>query len=91
MARQLKIIILVILTFFFVAGLWAIDIGASGAILDAAGYPTQAVGLLFVRTPTQQYHLGLLLSSISFLILCAMFIFEMFKGEKDGETKKRQI
>jgi len=92
MRIQIKILLLIILTLIFMLGLWSVDIGASGAIIGAAGCPVQTEGLFFTRTPAAQYHLGLLISTASFLILCALFIFEIFreKGGKNEKTNKNK-
>ena len=94
MRIQIKILLLVILTLIFTSSLWSIDIGASGAILQAAGYEVQTEGLFFIRTPVAQYHLGLLISIASFLILSSLFIYEVFnkteKEVKNGVTKSRR-
>lgn len=63
------------LSFVFVIGLWAVDIGASGAIMEAhTGIPLVAQSLFLVRTPVQQYHLGLILASLVWLIAMLMLV-----------------
>lgn len=82
MNKKVLVFILIVITFIFVSGLWAIDIGASGANMQSAGYELQAEGLLFSRTPTAQYHLGLLIASVCFLVVVVMYIFKII-GDKE--------
>ena len=79
---------IVLLTFFFVTGTWATDIGASVMISSAAGVPLIASGIFGERSGNIQYHLGLMLSSLSFLILAVLFIFHLHRDEK---TPKKGI
>lgn len=68
-----RVCALLILTFFFISGLWAVDIGASGFGIES-GY---VQGLFGIRSSNVQYHLGLMASTMSFLILSVLFMGEV--------------
>jgi len=53
-----KIMCLFLLQFFLLTGMWAIDIGASGMVWEAVYGNAQAEGLGFVRSASNQYHIG---------------------------------
>jgi len=76
-----KFFFYITLVFIFVSGLWALDIGASGMISEAytkLNYITQGLG--FIRTPVNQYHLGLLLATIVFMISICLNIIHTIKS-----------
>lgn len=77
MITILKIFIMMVLTSLFVIGLWAIDIGCSVMIAEAKGLEAYAEGLYGKRTGNEQFHVGLTLALISFLMLGAMTIYEI--------------
>lgn len=58
-----------ILTFTFMVGQWATDIGASSLISSRDGVTFLVIGLFGERTGNEQYHYGLLISQLSMLIL----------------------
>ena len=68
--KEFILTVLVFLTIFFMASVWAIDIGTSGMLAGIGSVE----GFSFVRTPSQQYHLGLVLAVTSFFILCVIII-----------------
>lgn len=73
-----KVFLLIVLTILLVSGFWAVDIGASTMISDAAsGSASYIGGYGFIRTPIQQYHLGFILILIAFLILVISYLFEI--------------
>jgi len=67
--KYIKILILFLLQFFLLSGLWAIDIGMSGMMFEL-GTDNEAVatGFGFMRTPNQQYHMGLLVVYLVFFV-----------------------
>jgi hypothetical protein len=78
-----KILLVVILGIFLVSGLWAIDIGASAMMMSiGAGMDTVAQGLFGIRSPNTQYHLGMVLIILAFLILAAMYLHEVLRGKE---------
>lgn len=77
-----KILILLLLQFFLLTGLWAIDIGASGMVWEAVYSEAEAVGLGFSRGASTQYHLGLLIIYIVFFIQLSWILF-MILNQKD--------
>lgn len=84
----LIMMVLITLTILFMSGLWAIDIGASGIASEELGVDFQAQGLGFIRSANAQYHLGLMLSMISFLLLSFICIFLLFKEKRKNVWKK---
>jgi len=77
-----KILILFLLQFFLLTGFWAIDIGLSGMMWEQAYGPAQAQGLGFIRTPNIQYHLGLGIVYIVFIIQTAWLLFVILKSKQ---------
>ena len=69
-----KILILFLLQFFLLTGLWALDVGASGMVWEAVYGEAEAVGLGFGRGAITQYHLGLMLVYVVFLIQLAWML-----------------
>ena len=62
---ELMMVGLVFTTIFFMASIWAIDIGASGMRLGI----TAVEGFSFMRTPSQQYHIVLAFAVTIFFAL----------------------
>jgi len=67
---------LVCLIFLFCIGLWTIDIGVSGIVTGQVGVTT----LIGVRNPATQYHVGLIITIVSFMLL----IFLLIKNSGEG-------
>lgn len=64
-----RISIILLLQFLLLTGFWAIDIGASGMNVEAAmGEQVVAKGLGFERSPSNQYHMGLGLVYMVFMV-----------------------
>ena len=78
--------ILIVLTMLFMAGMWSVDIGASAMIVGVG----EIEGYSFSRTPSQHYHLGLMMIAVSFFILISFLIFNVvytnFKGDINEEN-----
>jgi len=68
---------LVALTMLFMAGLWAVDIGASGLVAGVGAVE----GFSFVRTPSQHYHLGLVTATVAFFMMATITIKLLFREE----------
>ena len=82
--NKIKMIILVSLMLFFMTGIWLIDLGSSAlAIQRVMEINLVAQSLTITATPNQVYHFGLILSGFTFYLLSIIYIFEVFKGEKD--------
>jgi len=85
MKTYVKILILFMLQFFLLSGIWAIDVGSSAMCWEQA-YESigQAQGLGFLRSANNQYHIGLGLVYLTFFIQVSwmMYIFIYPKGEK---------
>jgi len=78
---------MLVLVFLFVGGLWAIDIGAS--FMNARDPVVK--GLIFERTPSDHYHIGLLISELSFFILSMFYVHELLKGGvKNGNIQEEK-
>tara|TARA_Y100000310_G_scaffold59038_1_gene54369 strand:+ start:3728 stop:3982 length:255 start_codon:yes stop_codon:yes gene_type:complete len=77
-----KILVLFLLQFFLLTGIWAIDIGASGLVWDAVYGNSQAQGMGFIRSANQQYHLGLGLVYIVAFIELAWLLWLILKNGK---------
>jgi hypothetical protein len=67
-----------ILTLFF-TGLWALDIGVSVLNLENVGIEVEAKGLGFARDGCSQYHIGLILAMLCFVVLSIMYVLEVTK------------
>lgn len=64
-----KILILFVLQFFLLSGLWAIDISSSAMCWEQTSSGIgQAQGLGFIRSANAQYHLGLIIVYVVFFI-----------------------
>ncbi len=70
-----KILILFLLQFFLLSGFWAIDIGVSGMAWEQAYGLGQAEGLLFIRSPINQYHIGLGIVYVVFFIQLSWLLY----------------
>ncbi len=70
-----KILILVLLQFFLLSGLWAVDIGVSEMAWEQAYGPAQAQGLLFIRSANAQYHIGLGIVYVVFFIQLSWLLY----------------
>ena len=66
---KLKLVQLVLLTVLFMTGLWAVDIGASAMVMQAAGQEVVVQTLLVKNNPAFHYHVGLLLSLFAFIAM----------------------
>ncbi len=82
--KFLKILLIILLQFFLLSGFWAVDVGISGMMWEVAyGSQGQATSLGFLRTPSNQYHLGLMIVYIVFFINIAWLLYVILK--KDGD------
>lgn len=73
------------LTFLFVLGLWCVDIGISGLLAEEAGYKAEVYTFFGIRTPNQQYHIGLWTAEMAWIILSLMCLNEITtKNKKDS-------
>ena len=71
-----KILILFLLQFFLLSGFWAIDIGSSAMCWEQTYENTgQAQGLAFLRSATNQYHIGLGLVYVVFFIQLSWMLY----------------
>jgi hypothetical protein len=72
--ENLYIKILSVATLFgiMIMALWAVDIGCSGMLVGGV-----TVGLFEIRSPNVHYHLGLIIASVTFLILVALYLKEI--------------
>ena len=79
-----KILILFLLQFFLLSGLWAIDIGSSAMCWEQTYANTgQAQGLAFLRSANNQYHIGLGLVYVVFFIQLAWLLFMILNRKKE--------
>ena len=76
MSNTHKIINGIVLAMLFVVGLWTIDIGASAMLTN-----NYVQSLFFIRTGNQQYHMGLILSMVCFMLLIYLYVKEVLKNE----------
>jgi len=66
-----RITYMVLGIFIFMIALWSIDIGVSGMVLEKdLGVEMGASNGWWVRSPAQQYHLGLYFAMAGTLTLC---------------------
>ena len=77
MKKEFILTSLVALTIFFMAGLWAVDIGASALATGVLAVE----GFSFIRTPSQHYHLGLVTATVTFFIMAVITIKLLMKEE----------
>ena len=83
MTKFVKILLIVMLQFFLLSGFWAIDIGASAMCWEEQSSGVgQAQGLGFIRSASNQYHIGLGLVYIVFFIQLAWMLY-IILGAKD--------
>lgn len=79
----IRILLILLLQFFIISGLWAIDIGASGMVWESVyGQQGQVQGLGFVRSASNQYHLGLGIVYLTFFVQTLWLIRIFVKEEK---------
>lgn len=57
-------------TFTFMIGAWTLDIGCSALVTGGKTY-----SIFGIRDPNITYHLGLLITIISFIAMCAMLCY----------------
>ena len=81
-----RVMLLVLLQLLLMAGLWAIDIGASIMILESAGMLAEASGLFGVRGGSTQYHMGLMAVYVVFMIQLAWILY-MVINERGRKTE----
>jgi len=74
-----KIHYLIVLTIILMAGIWTIDVGTAGLLLEAKGAEIEILTMTGVRTTSLHYHLGLLMVVISFTALSFMYIQNLFE------------
>lgn len=67
-----------VLTFCFMIGVWTIDISVSAMNMNAI-----VTSGWFDRNPTLQYHLGLYLTIISFLLVVFVNLCQIYRGDKN--------
>ena len=90
--KYIMILAIVMFQFFFITGLWAVDIGASGMTWEAVyGEKGQAQGLGFIRTANQQYHIGLGMVYIIFLLQTIWLIGSIMKVKIKGEYDNHKM
>jgi hypothetical protein len=66
-----KVFFLILAAMFFSLGLWAIDTGATAALCNKT-----VEGLFYIdREPRIQYHIGIVVTAMSFLSICALSLF----------------
>ena len=72
-----KILIILMLQFAIISGMWAVDIGASTLIAQSCTSEVtyQVQGLLFTRDANTQYHLGLGIIYSAFFILSCLYLY----------------
>jgi len=77
--KKIKMVIILTLMLFFMTGIWLIDLGSSTlAIQRVVDVQLVAKSLTIAGTPSQVYHMGLILCGICFYLLSILFIFEVF-------------
>ena len=76
-----KILLLFLLQFILLSSLWAIDVGASGMVLEQEYGPAHAQGLAFLRSANNQYHLGLGLVYLVFFVQLAWLLWVIIGDE----------
>jgi hypothetical protein len=76
-----KVFFLILAAMFFSLGLWAIDTGATAALCNKSfdvgkAYVCSVEGLFYTnREPRIQYHIGIVVTAMSFLSICALSLF----------------
>ena len=79
--KFLNIMWLFLLQFFLLSGFWAIDIGVSGMCWEMVYGKAQAIGLGFMRGASNQYHLGLGLVYVVFIIQTAWLLYMILNSQ----------
>lgn len=82
-----KILLITLLQFFLLSGLWTIDIGASIMNYEAAGMKGEATGLFGTRDGNTQYHLGLAVVYVVFAIQLSWLLYLILKKEVKNGNK----
>ena len=78
---------LICLVAIFTMGLWAIDLGASAEILSAQlGIEVGTESLVGFRSANAQYHIGMILSILSFMVLSVLFTYQILSKNQTGEN-----
>ena len=84
--KIITMIALVCLISLFMIGLWAIDLGASSAIISAqTGNEIITQSLFSVRDANTQYHLGMFMSILTMLIISTLLIYNLIESNKGVE------
>lgn len=73
---------LILLQFFLLTGLWSIDIGASIMNMESAGLMSEATGLFGIRDGNTQYHLGLMVVYVVFIVQLAWLLFMIINQKR---------
>lgn len=75
--------IAIVLLFFVLTGIWAVDIGASGMVLNEKyNIDLQVENGWVARSPMQHYHIGLWLIGISTMLLCILLMWNIIVNKK---------
>ncbi len=86
--KRVKIVIAITLMLFFMTGIWLIDLGSSTlAIQRVVDVQLVAQSLTMTATPSDVYHVGLIISGICFYLLSILFIFEVLKSSEVGKEQ----
>jgi len=89
--KRVKMVVVLTLMLFFMTGIWLIDLGSSTlAIQRVVDVQLIAKSLTITGTPSQVYHMGLILCGICFYLLSILFIFEVFANQKANDVKLGQ-
>lgn len=95
MKKQIKLIILfstlLLFMFFFVSSMWALDIGVSVLNIENSGGSAVAQGLDFVRDGSTQYHIGLTLVGLIFIIQSIVFVYYIIIKEVKNESAQKKV
>lgn len=76
MRRYDWIVVIVGLVFFFMIGLWIVDVSLSAILVGG-----EVTSGWWVRDPILSYHMGLILSLSSFVVLSAVAVRHVLRGE----------
>jgi len=81
--KRVKMVAVVTLMLLFMTGIWLIDLGSSTlAIQRVVDVQLVAQSLTITGTPSQVYHVGLILCGLCFYLLSILFIFEILKNDE---------
>jgi len=81
--KRVKMVAVVTLMLLFMSGIWLIDLGSSTlAIQRVVDVQLVAQSLTITGTPSQVYHVGLILCGLCFYLLSILFIFEILKNDE---------